>query len=339
MRPSRRNANRRRLGDKKSLLPGLRSLPDTKLLLFLMVVVLYHPATMLLALKRHLLSSAEDGPSSAVAASLERSLGAPRISPPKEQLLDVEGRAVPDGKSRKPKGNESAAAINEETTDGGGTDADAASIRHRKRPAKSKEQTLGDVGKRSPASIEKTKIPWGIPDGKSRKPKGNESAAAINEETTDGDGTDADAAPIRNRKRPAKSKEQILGDVGKRSPASIEKTKMPYAIMWIIGGIHEDRPSYKGFLYDVLVSARILDRQGSRADRILWVQLSPDSNQTALAEEDLRPLGACRVQVRYFEKDDKFESFGLLVSVGLKRVLYFIYMFDLMTQDILPAGL
>ena len=29
----------------------------------------------------------------------------------------------------------------------------------------------------------------------------------------------------------------------------------PYAYVWVIGAIREDRPSYKGFLWDVLISA------------------------------------------------------------------------------------
>ena len=111
-----------------------------------------------------------------------------------------------------------------------------------------------------------------------------------------------------------------------RSPAALA-AKPAYAITWILGGVHEDRPSYRGFLYDVLVSAEILDRRGSTADRILWVQLSPDSQQNALNAEELRWLNARHVQVRYLEKDEEHESFGLLVykvSVKLKSVLYFI---------------
>ena len=94
--------------------------------------------------------------------------------------------------------------------------------------------------------------------------------------------------------------------------APSKKPTSPYAIMWILGGVHEDRPSYRGFLYDVLISARLLERQGSTADRILWVQLSPDSRRTALGAEHRRWLRACGVRVRYLEREEEHESFGLL---------------------------
>ena len=124
----------------------------------------------------------------------------------------------------------------------------------------------------------------------------------------------------------SKTAKQVM-PITERSLAAANK-KPVYAIMWILGGVHEDRPSYKGFLYNVLVSARMLDRQGSTADRILWVQLSPDSQKNALNAEELRWLNARHVQVRYLEKDEEHESFGLLVykvSVDLKYMLCSIY--------------
>ena len=64
----------------------------------------------------------------------------------------------------------------------------------------------------------------------------------------------------------------------------------PYAYVWIIGAIREDRPSYKGFLWDVLISASLLRKAGSTADFWLYLRFSPNSTLTEMPAEDTRLL-------------------------------------------------
>lgn len=85
-----------------------------------------------------------------------------------------------------------------------------------------------------------------------------------------------------------------------------------YAYSFVMGGIHEDRPAYKGFLYDVLIAASLLRKYGSTADIWLWIQLSPDSTMDDLPTEDLRLLHEMKVRVKLLEKP-KHESFAHIV--------------------------
>ena len=86
----------------------------------------------------------------------------------------------------------------------------------------------------------------------------------------------------------------------------------PYAYVWIIGAIHEDKPSYKGFVWDVLISASLLRKTGSTADFWVYVRLSPESKLDKMPDEDLRLLDALGVKVKHLDKP-KHESFSQLM--------------------------
>ena len=111
--------------------------------------------------------------------------------------------------------------------------------------------------------------------------------------------------------------------------ASVSTASSPYAYFWIIGGIHEDKPSYKGFLWDVLISVNILRKLGSTADMWLYIRLSPDSKLDTLPAEDLRLLAALGIRLKQLDKP-RHESFGQLMydkflilnMTDYKRVMY-----------------
>ena len=86
----------------------------------------------------------------------------------------------------------------------------------------------------------------------------------------------------------------------------------PYAYLWIIGGVNEDNFYYKGFVWDVLVSASMLRKLGSTADFWLYIRMSPNSKLDKLPAEDLRLLDALGVNVKHLDKP-AYESFGLLM--------------------------
>eukprot|EP00557_Chaetoceros_sp_GSL56_P008527 CAMPEP_0176490462 /NCGR_PEP_ID=MMETSP0200_2-20121128/7883_1 /TAXON_ID=947934 /ORGANISM="Chaetoceros sp., Strain GSL56" /LENGTH=525 /DNA_ID=CAMNT_0017887769 /DNA_START=29 /DNA_END=1606 /DNA_ORIENTATION=- len=94
--------------------------------------------------------------------------------------------------------------------------------------------------------------------------------------------------------------------------ASAAQKRSPYTYVWVIGGIREDRYGYKGFLWDVLISANLLRKLGSTADFCIFVRLSPSSNLDDLPWEDRQLLEALGIQIILLEKP-QVESFSQLV--------------------------
>jgi len=110
----------------------------------------------------------------------------------------------------------------------------------------------------------------------------------------------------------------------------------PYAYVWVVGGIHEDRPSYKGFLWTILISAKLLRQTGSTADFWAYFRLSPESKMKHLESTDIRVLEALGVKIVLLERPLK-ESFAQLVydkfltinMTQYKRVMF-------LDADVLP---
>jgi len=103
----------------------------------------------------------------------------------------------------------------------------------------------------------------------------------------------------------------------------------PYAYAFVLGAINEAKPSYKGFIYSTLVSVRILRRLGSTADCHVFARLSPESNRTALPEEDMRMFAGYNIRVTLLPKLDhesftqlQYDKFELTQMTEYKRVLY-----------------
>lgn len=110
-----------------------------------------------------------------------------------------------------------------------------------------------------------------------------------------------------------------------------------YAYAWLIGSIHEDKKAYKGFIFNILIAAKILREKGSKADFVLWAQLSPQSKlKGRLPEEDTRLLRELGVEIRMLDTVEYesfaqivYEKFRVLTMTEYKRVLF-------MDADIMP---
>jgi len=110
---------------------------------------------------------------------------------------------------------------------------------------------------------------------------------------------------------------------------SVSSSSSPYAYAWVLGGVNEFNSAYKGFISDILISARLLQKAGSIADFWLYVRLSPNSKLETMPEEDLRLLDALGIKVKHLQKLD-FESFSntmydkfhVLNMTGYKRVIF-----------------
>ena len=119
------------------------------------------------------------------------------------------------------------------------------------------------------------------------------------------------------------------------------KVNSPYAYSWVMGGIHEDRPAYRGFLYDVMISAQLLRQYGSKADFWLWIQISPDSKLNTLPASELKWLNQLGVQVRVLPSGEpgSKESFARLVYDKFRTIQMTEYrrvMF--LDADIIPVA-
>jgi hypothetical protein len=115
-------------------------------------------------------------------------------------------------------------------------------------------------------------------------------------------------------------------------------TKSPFAYAFVIGGCNPEKPSYKGYIYDIIVSARILHEEGSKADTVAFFQIDYSYPLEERPEEDLRLLNALDVNVRYIPKDKRqnflelmLEKFRILNMTEYRRVL-------LMDGDVMPLG-
>mmetsp|Transcript_54136 Transcript_54136/g.61230 ORF Transcript_54136/g.61230 Transcript_54136/m.61230 type:complete len:496 (+) Transcript_54136:96-1583(+) len=124
-----------------------------------------------------------------------------------------------------------------------------------------------------------------------------------------------------------------------KNTLAVLPNKSPYAYSWLVGGIHEDRYSHKGFLYTIAIAANILRKKGSEADFVLWAQLAPDSKLIGrIPAEDERLLRLVGVQVRMLDTVEKdsftqivYEKFRVLSMTEYQRVIF-------LDGDIMPRS-
>jgi hypothetical protein len=111
--------------------------------------------------------------------------------------------------------------------------------------------------------------------------------------------------------------------------SQIQEQVARYAYAFVIGGCMPEKPSYRYFIYNMLITARILREAGSRADIVAFFQMSYESAHERLTEEDVRQLRAMNIKIKYIPKSpqecfyrtvlDKFRILGL---VEYRRVLF-----------------
>lgn len=109
-----------------------------------------------------------------------------------------------------------------------------------------------------------------------------------------------------------------------------------FAYAYIIGGCNPDDGSYKGFLYSILVSRRILMESGSTSDAIVFVQMSPTTNATTLPPEETRALMYLEMQIQYLAvarsfTDTVMNKFRILTLTQYTRVMF-------LDADVMPLG-
>jgi hypothetical protein len=102
---------------------------------------------------------------------------------------------------------------------------------------------------------------------------------------------------------------------------SYNKSKAKYAYAFVIGGCKPEKPSYRFFIHNILITARILreTRSNSRADAdfdiVVLFQMGYESAHERLPIEDVRQLKAMDVKIKYIPKSPQ-ESFYRTGELG-----------------------
>jgi hypothetical protein len=124
-------------------------------------------------------------------------------------------------------------------------------------------------------------------------------------------------------------------------PTTIEtlKANSKFAYAFVVGGCDPDRPKYRGFLYNVLVSAKILRDFGTRGDIVVMIQMAFQSFHDRLPPLEEQMLqDALGVHLIYIPKNPhenfyeiQMEKFRILELVQYQRVLF-------LDADVMPTN-
>jgi len=115
-------------------------------------------------------------------------------------------------------------------------------------------------------------------------------------------------------------------------------SSFPYAYAYFMGGCDPAKPTYKGYLYNILMGAYLLRQRGSRADIVAFVQMAYESKANQLTPRSTRRLEQLGVQIRYIPKsatesfyEAQLEKFRILQLTEYRRVLF-------LDADVLPIA-
>lgn len=154
---------------------------------------------------------------------------------------------------------------------------------------------------------------------------------------------------VSNRDQPAALPPDVSSGLSSKNSTSVDvaasnahtntTTNSKYAYAFVIGGCNPDKPAYRGFVYDILVSTQILRNQGSTADVVAFFQLSVAyKGGTELPLKDAKPLQSLGVHIYYIlpsEKESFYEivmnKFRILTLTQYRRVLF-------LDGDVMPIG-
>jgi len=123
------------------------------------------------------------------------------------------------------------------------------------------------------------------------------------------------------------------------SPLSSPSTNMSkYAVCYVIGGCDPANLRYRGFVYNILVSTRVLREEGSLVDVVAMFQMSYESGASTLPDEDVQWLEAMGVKIRYIPPspsesfyDTVMDKFRIVSLTQYRRVL-------LLDGDVMPVA-
>jgi len=121
------------------------------------------------------------------------------------------------------------------------------------------------------------------------------------------------------------------------SPTTLNKSS-PYAYAFVLGGCDPASPKYRGYLYGIYVSVYLLQKFGSRADFILFVELYHEYPYDKLPTNELEVLRKLNVNIKTIPKAAQqsfyrlqLNKFRILGLTQYRRVLY-------LDADVMPTA-
>jgi hypothetical protein len=118
--------------------------------------------------------------------------------------------------------------------------------------------------------------------------------------------------------------------------SSSSSSSSPYAYAFVMGGVNEQDGRYLGMLYNILIAAYILEKEGSTADVVVYVQMSANSTRDELPDDDVRLLHTLKVKIKYLPKPqvENFHQIIMQKMVVLDLVEYRRVLF--LDTDVMP---
>lgn len=111
-----------------------------------------------------------------------------------------------------------------------------------------------------------------------------------------------------------------------------------YAFAFVIGGCRPEEPGYRGFLYDVWIAARMFQRVQSRADVVVFVQMSSKSPHARLPAREENVTEALGIRLIYLEENPHanfyeitLDKFRVVNMTDYDRVIF-------LDSDVMPLG-
>lgn len=118
-----------------------------------------------------------------------------------------------------------------------------------------------------------------------------------------------------------------------------EPSKLPnhsnssrYAYAFAIWRLYPEKPSYKGYLANILIATRLLRLHGSTSDVVVIIKLHYNSSHQALPIDDLQLLEGMKIRVHYLPKDQNdrhlniygtmFHKFTVFNLTEYRQVMY-----------------
>jgi hypothetical protein len=163
--------------------------------------------------------------------------------------------------------------------------------------------------------------------------------------------TPPNASILAVKKTALENQEQSTPDHSK----SAEEPAHRFAYAYLMAGCdanccHPKNPGYLGYIYNIIVSKRILLERGSNIDVVVLVRMHTDTNETRLPPEHESMLVKSGVIIKYLPKPviDNFhtammDKFSILNLIEYERVMFLDsdvmpiwnmdYMFELTTGD------
>ena len=104
-----------------------------------------------------------------------------------------------------------------------------------------------------------------------------------------------------------------------------------YAYAYLLAGCNPDKPSYRGFLFNILISVHVLQTSGSKADFVVHVRMASDTKHEQLPDPEMEWLKRLQCRVIYLPKaamgtenfdESQMLKFNILDLIEYRRVLY-----------------